>query len=312
MDCVVYGKIIIDSIKLLDGTLIHNQLGGGGPQGAFGARVFNDSVGLLSRVGYDFNGDIKRQLENINVNTEGVVTFNNYKTLTGMMDYDENDYIDYSDIDKQLRMKQTSEAIANLVREKIKLPKTYENPKVIHLITEYMNESIMKEALFFKSKGSILSLEPLIDYRNWSNKDEIISMLPNIDLVSPDWPSACGFAESENPLEVMKWWISSGVAAVSVRHGRKGSYVWDKIHDQIYEIPIIDTPRIDPTGCGNCYAGSFCVGWKDYKDAKIAGMMGTASASVMVQHKGIATYNENTRKIANEMLNNLEGKVRLL
>ena len=55
VDFLVYGKIIIDDIKLQKtGQIQHGVLGGGGPQGAFGARVWADSVGFLSRSGTDW------------------------------------------------------------------------------------------------------------------------------------------------------------------------------------------------------------------------------------------------------------------
>src|SRR5918998_2405767 len=49
---VIYGKIIIDDI-VVAGSRVRSVLGGGGPQAAFGARIWSDSVGFLSRSGSD-------------------------------------------------------------------------------------------------------------------------------------------------------------------------------------------------------------------------------------------------------------------
>ena len=54
VDYVVYGKIIIDDIRLKNGNIIRNQLGGCGPQGAFGARVWDASVGTSDAVWYRY------------------------------------------------------------------------------------------------------------------------------------------------------------------------------------------------------------------------------------------------------------------
>jgi hypothetical protein len=62
LDYIIYGKIIIDTIGLLDGSVVHNILGGGGPQGAFGARLWSDSVGILTRSGTDIGFDPKETL----------------------------------------------------------------------------------------------------------------------------------------------------------------------------------------------------------------------------------------------------------
>ncbi len=54
VDYVIYGKIIIDDI-VVAGSRLRSVLGGGGPQAAFGARLWNESVGFLSRSGGDLD-----------------------------------------------------------------------------------------------------------------------------------------------------------------------------------------------------------------------------------------------------------------
>ena len=52
---LVYGKIIIDNIWLRSGKLHRSALGGGGPQAAFGMRLWHDPVALLTRSGTDLD-----------------------------------------------------------------------------------------------------------------------------------------------------------------------------------------------------------------------------------------------------------------
>jgi len=85
LDYIIYGKIIIDSIRLLSGKVIENQLGGGGPQGAFGARLWSDSVGLVSRIGKEFPETAKISLEHLYINTEGIQIYSDLDTLFGSM-----------------------------------------------------------------------------------------------------------------------------------------------------------------------------------------------------------------------------------
>jgi sugar/nucleoside kinase (ribokinase family) len=289
IDYVIYGKIIIDSIKLLDGTIIENQLGGGGPQGAFGARLWSDSVGLVTRIGNSFPEEIKKRLDELNINTEGLNVYPDLATLHGNMFYNENDYLDTNDRETNQKLNCLSRNIQKMLEKNIVLPQSYTKPKVFHLITEYVRENMVQQALEFRKKGTLFSLEPLIDYQCWKNKNEMIKFLPQADVVSPDWPSASGFADSFDPLRVLKWWAQSGPAYVSVRNGRHGSYVWDRKTDKMWHIPIVEAPRIDPTGCGNGYAGAFCVGCDVYKDAGMAGAMGTVAAAFMVKTPGVAS-----------------------
>jgi sugar/nucleoside kinase (ribokinase family) len=182
----------------------------------------------------------------------------------------------------------------------------------MHLITEYVDENMMIQALEMKKKGSILSFEPLVDVHQWTNKEEIISFMPNVDCISPDWPTACGFSGETDPLHVMKWWIKRGATCITLRDGRRGSYGWDAINDKIYHIPIIEVPRIDPTGCGNSYAGGTAVGWEKYKDVKMAAAMGTVSATFMIQVPGIAFWEDKMRMQANIYLEQLLDSIQEL
>ena len=52
MDYVTFG-IVIDDIVSADGRVAAGLLGGGGPQTAFGMRLWGERVGLVARVGAD-------------------------------------------------------------------------------------------------------------------------------------------------------------------------------------------------------------------------------------------------------------------
>jgi len=310
IDYVIYGKIIIDSIKLLDSRVVENQLGGGGPQGAFGARLWSDSVGLVSRLGKEFPETARNSLDHLNINTEGIQIYPELDTLYGSMIYDEDDYLDTENRNTSHGLNRLHITLAKLLEKNILLPDSYIRPKVFHLISEYVHEDMMLQAVQMKNQGVILSFEPLIDYKLWTNKMAIIDFLPQADIVSPDWPSASGFAMADDPKEVLKWWSRSGPACVSVRNGRHGSYVWDREHDKFYHIPIYEVPRIDPTGCGNSYAGAFCVGWNKYREARIAGAMGTVAATFMVQRPGIAEILPNMEREAGDILEMVMSNIR--
>lgn len=306
----IYGKIIADTIRLLDGTVVHDCLGGGGPQAAFGLGIWNASTALSSRVGKDFSQNLADQLDGLDIDTSFIVRVPEIDTLQGFMSYDENDYVAARNDRDQERIDKLYADFASMLRYDVELSAGGQFPSACHLITEYFTENAVSQALEMKKHGTVLSLEPLVDYRNWTNKHALIDFLPQVDVVSPDWPSAIGFAESSDPVEVLRWWSRCGAACVAVRHGRNGSYVWDSIHDTIWNIPIIDVPRVDPTGCGNSYAGGLCVGWTQNKDAKYAGAMGTVSAALMVGEAGLPRMTEEKHRLAEEYLDRLTVSIR--
>lgn len=132
-----------------------------------------------------------------------------------------------------------------------------------------------------------------------------MAYFPEVDIVTPDWPSASGFASSEDPLEVLKFWSKLGVSVVSIRHGMNGSYVWDKLHDKMWHIPIVKVQALDPTGCGNSYGGGLSVGWEKTRDAKVAGCYGTVAASFLAKTVGVPSVTQEIKEEAQLILQQL-------
>ena len=301
LDYIVYGKIIIDAIKLLDGRIVRDVLGGGGPQGAFGARLWSDSVGFLSCSGTDMPQGSIEMLKGIDVDLHGWVQFPDLPTTRGAMVYDENEYLTSKE-ELQIVFERLVHNIKEFISRPIPLPSTYRRPRVIHLITEYTKEEMVQSALELRRDGSLFSLEPLIDFRQWSNIEAIIDLLQHVDIVTPDWPSASGIAGSDKPKEVLSYWSKLGPQMVAVRHGHYGSYAWDRSHDEYWHIPPAPVDVIDPTGAGNAYGGGLCVGWDKSHDARTAACYGAVSAAFLVRMVGVPEMTPDLQSEAQKML----------
>src|SRR5215213_2523380 len=183
VDCkyVVYGKIIIDDIvvkgtpgdwgqgtpgdwgqgtghaKGLDqgqGSRVRSVLGGGGPQAAFGARLWSDSVGFLSRSGSDLAVAHRDVLRGLDVDLAGWRQFPDIPTPRTLMQYDEQEYLTGGLITSR-------DDWARLLSESLSLPPAYQHPQAIHLVTEFPDEPMVGAALDLRKRGTIVSLEPL-------------------------------------------------------------------------------------------------------------------------------------------------------
>lgn len=301
IDYAIYGKIIIDDIRLLDGSTIYGVLGGGGPQGAFGARLWADSVGFLSRSGRDMPEAPLAMLKSLGVDLQGWIQYADLPTLATGLAYDEKQrYVGEHPL--RVPSAERTRLWRTMLGRPIALPDDYTAPRAIHLITEYWQEPMFKTALELREKGAVFSLEPLIDFRKWTNSDALRHVLPLVDIVTPDFPSASGIAGSEDPLTVMKHWIGLGTRAVAVRNSQHGSYVWDRDHDRLWHIPIVPVDVVDPTGAGNAYGGGWCVGWVETNDARIAGCWGAASASFLVERVGLPANPSAIRDLARKRM----------
>ena len=282
---VIYGKIIIDDIRTSDGRLVQDVLGGGGPQGAFGARLWSDSVGLLSRSGMDISVAHTETIERLGIHVSGWAKYPDILTPHTGMTYDEkgerSGYIVAPD------RAVGSKNWVRLLSQPLTLPPAYQNPEVIHLISESPTDPMIKTALDLQTHGTIFSLEPIMDYRRWSNREIFLDLFKQVDVITPDWHSASGLAGSDDLDRVLKFWSNLGPALVAIRHGQFGSYTWDQQHGQYWHIPVLPVKVVDPTGAGNAYGGGLCVGWHETGDARMAGCYGAVSASFLVRQFGL-------------------------
>ena len=57
LDYIIYGKIIIDAIKLLDGKIVRDVLGGGGGEGAGSAEAGHSATDRVGATGVADGGD---------------------------------------------------------------------------------------------------------------------------------------------------------------------------------------------------------------------------------------------------------------
>jgi len=308
VDYVIYGKIIIDDIQLRNGEIRRNILGGGGPQGVFGARLWDSSVGLLTRSGADIDPKIQADLEAIRVDLSGWVKYDDLPTPHGLMAYDENEYV-IGGINFEKRKEAFMRKMGIMLSRAIAVPDSYRTPRVIHLITEYAHEPMVETALRMKEQGTLFSLEPLIDYHDWTNREDMTACLTDVDIVTPDWPSASGIAHSDDPRQVLTYWSKLGAGMVAIRHGARGSYVWDRQYDKMWHIPIFKVETVDPTGCGNSYGGGLCVGWDKHRDARLAGCCATVSASFLAGSVGVPKM---TKALEQEAQQRLEALLSLV
>lgn len=296
IDIVVYGKVIVDDIRLTDGQRARDVLGGGGPQAAFGARLWSDSVGLLTRTGTDLDEAHAGNLRGIDVDLAGWHQYPGISTPRVLLQYDAEEHLRGSGLTT------SQDDWQRLLGQPLDLPPAYRRPRVIHLVTEFPGEPMIATALDLRERGALLSLEPLPSSSAGTNWEAMLALIEQCDIVCPDWPSAAGVAEADDPLKVLLHWSTLGPACVAVRHGARGSYVWGRERDEAWHIPAVRTAAIDPTGAGNAYGGGLCAGWTETRDARIAGCRGAISAAFLVRRVGLPLMTADLEREARSLL----------
>ena len=293
---VIYGKIIIDDIALLGGGAVRSMLGGGGPQAAFGARLWSDSVGLVTRTGADLDSAQVETLRALDVDLAGWFQFPVIPTPRYRLQYDAQEYLSGG------RLMTDSEDWSRLLAQRLILPDAYRRPRAIHLITELAREPMVEDALALGREGAVVSLEPLPVSPSGLDWERMLTLIEQVEIVSPDWPTASGIAGHEDPAKVVAYWATLGPSAVAVRHGARGSYVWSRDRDEAWHIPPAPAEVVDPTGAGNAYGGGLCVGWTETRDIRRAGCYAAISASMLVRQLGLPAMSAAVQREAQALL----------
>jgi sugar/nucleoside kinase (ribokinase family) len=306
LNYAIYGKIIIDDIRLASGALARGVLGGGGPQAVFGARLWSDSVGFLSRSGDDLGAEHVAVLRRLDVDLSGWRRLPGIPTPRYVLDYDENEYLAGGGLATGF------DNWARLLSQPLNLPRAYRHPRLIHLITEFPDEPMVRTALELSERGTIFSLEPLGVSLSGARLDGMLALLRQVDLVTPDWPTASGIAGRDDVVGVVRHWSGLGPRAIAVRHGRRGSYVWSREHDAVWQIPAVPAMVVDPTGAGNAYGGGLAVGWAETGDVLLAGCYGAIAAAFLVRHVGLPEMSNDLRRQAQALLDQTLSTARQL
>jgi sugar/nucleoside kinase (ribokinase family) len=284
---------------------VRSVLGGGGPQAAFGARLWSDSVGFLSRSGSDLAAVHVDALRGLDIDLTGWRQFPDIPTPRTLMQYDEEEYLTGG-------LLTSPDDWMRLLRQPVPLPPAYQRPRAIHLVTELPEEPVVDAALDRRRQGTIVSLEPLTVTYSRLDWDMMLTLIGTVDVVAPDWPTASSQAAHDDPKRVIHYWSSLGPAMIAVRHGARGSYVWSRDSDEAWHIPAVPTRVVDPTGAGNAYGGGLCVGWTATWDARQAGCYGAISAAMLVRQVGLPRMSNELRHEAKSLVEQTVAATRRL
>lgn len=301
MQLAVYGKIILDSVKLTSGEVVPNLLGGGGPQGVYGARLYCEDVGFLTRTGADLDESNLRELHGLGANLDGWRQYPHLETPRLDITYDDDQNM-LNTKGEPMQVMRWEGNWSKLLAQEIEWPASYRSARAVHLITELPKEQMVEASLQWKREaGGVLSLEPLFDKNHWHNRNDMMELVRHADVVCPDADTACKMAETDDPRAAAAYWHSLGPAWVALRAGAAGSYIAGSgLHEPMH-IPAMNVDVQDPTGAGNAYAGGLVAALIDDPNLPMAACKATAAAAVMLGAVGIPAFSEQSVHDAHTM-----------
>lgn len=310
MDFVTF-TIIVDDIVYPDGRTIMASLGGGGPQTAFGARIWmleSDSrVGLAATVGPDFPDSCREWLADMNIDSTGVLLSKN-PTLRAWQ------ILEPDERRTQVWRIAVGDEVWDMLRPPVSsLPMDYQKAKVYHVGVHPSARDVPFIHSLTATGAEVVSIETYTHAEDILTHSELKALITSAHVFSPNEREAISLVGPGTPLEIIRRLVEFGAEVVVLRRGPSGCIVHRADNGETWDIPAFHTivqsanvskgnhllqsskrtntlcvqPPRDPTGCGNTFCGGFAVGWWKTRNVLLAGLWGSISASFMLEHEGV-------------------------
>ncbi len=270
------GNFTIDDIVLWpSGENWMGRPGGNALFAAIGARVWLESVGLLTRLGCDYPVEQldKIRARGICLGLHAVEA----RTLHDWALYEGDgarQFINHLNSGNNVEM--------TLLPDEI--PPEHLDGQAYHLAPVPTDQQAAV-AEFLRRPGRLISLDP---HESWIKGYEAVfeRLLAHIDFFLPSRLEARQIYGADDPDQAAAALARLGPRVVVIKLGRDGSLVYERASDRMTHVPIYPADARDPTGAGDSYCGGFLAGYLLTQDAVRAAQHGTVSASYVVEAIG--------------------------
>ena len=270
------GNFTIDDIVLWpSGQAWMGQPGGNALFAAIGARLWLNSVGLLTRLGCDYPSACLGEIE-----ARGI-RLGLHPVPARML----HDWALYeADGVRQFVNHVSSGKNDEMTLLPDEIPPEHRDGQAYHL-APVPTEQQAALVSFLRRPGRLISLDP---HEWWIKGHEAVleQLLGQVDFFLPSRLEARQIYGADEPERAAPALASYGPQVVVIKLGREGSLVYERATGRLTHVPIYPADTRDPTGAGDAYCGGFLAGYLLSQDAVRAACHGTISASYVVEAIG--------------------------
>ena len=295
-------NIILDDLVMPDGAAYTGILGGGGPQTAFGMRLWSDRVGIFASVGEDLPQSVWTWLRASQMDTRGLL-FRGAWSLRARQNVAPDGERTQTWLVPPETVKQHFNRTAGL------LPPFYRTAQGFHLGI-HPDDPDWGFIHSLRVLGGLLSLETFCPAEEPLPEPELMRLVQVADIFSCNLHEGRSMTGLVEPLEILRRLLDLGGKVISLRMGADGSLAAAAPAAKAYRFPVYPTTVVDAVGAGNAYCGGFLTGWLDQGSLLEAGARGAASASFLIEQIGLPLWKpdlpEEARHRAGQVLEAVE------
>ncbi len=300
-------NVLLDDIVFPDGRTAMGVLGGGGPQAAFGMRLFSpvSAVGLVGMVGADFPQSARAWVKESGIDTAGLRQQDQRRTARAWQVTEE---------DGRRTQVWRVPPMASLAVESI--PETYRastNPAGFHFGIHPETPPLEFAAALRRAyPRAVVSVEAFRGVDAPLGPEALFRMLAMADIFSANGLEAGSLVGAGSPRGVLRRLVEaaeSRAMLMVLRLGKDGSLVAEGQTGQCVQVPAFPVEAVDAVGAGNAYCGGFLAGWVQSHDIALAGACGAVAASFAIAQVGLPAVTLQLQAEAQRRLNTLRPQI---
>jgi ribokinase len=305
-DIVILGDIQEDYFITHDGRSHQGILGGNAVYAAIGAKLWADSISIISRVGSNFPKELLAELPRIGIDIDGVTIlpephdtrkFYAYSSLEEKVDtVPAAHYLRINQpLPKELinyqadtTPREDTDRFEPLTIRPNDLVSTISRAKAAHLTPTDSPTHISVPFHLRKMGVPLINLDPSDVYMQPDCRDKISDIINGLDSFLPNEEDAKAFfrPHEPDPWEMSEAFGAMGCQFVVIKCGARGQTLWDRFSDRKWRIPAYPARVYDVTGAGDSFCGGFLAGLMQTDDPVEAALYGSVSASIVIEGTG--------------------------
>jgi fructoselysine-6-P-deglycase FrlB-like protein len=278
----VVGDLTLDDVVLPDGTTHMASIGGDCLYAALAARLWEASVGVVTRRGDDFPADVWTRLQKLGVCLDGVVDVPG-PTIRNWVIYE-------ADGQRHWVYRTPPERPTEVAVQPEDLPDAWLSARpapVVHVAAMPIDaaERIV-ETLRRKAPDAIIMLDTHEDYVR-GYRDRLLRLAASLDVFLPSREELLDLLGYDDPARaVEELWAQKGGPLVVAKMGKEGVLLWDRDRSKVVPVEATSARIVDETGAGDAFCGGFAAGLAQGLGPVEAARRGTVSAAFAVEGFG--------------------------
>lgn len=303
---VIAGKLNREYILPPLGNPLMDSSGGSLLYATGGLAVWDQNIGLISRVGEDYPRQWLRDLEERGFDTCGIHIQSQSMDLRAFIAFtDSNEHSNSNAVSHFARRQltfpklllgyQAPDESRKDPREPdpnspaaLDVPKEYREVRFVHICPfDFVSQSQMVN-LFRGGSNQTVSLDPAPGYMTPSFWRDLRLVLQGVNIFQPseDELRALFWGETNDLWEMAQKASEYGPEVIVIKRGSLGQIIYDVPGNHRYEIPAYSSRLADPTGAGDAFCGGFLAGFQKTNDPLMAACYGSVSASLKIEGSG--------------------------